>query len=110
MPAEMEPAHERERPQAVGLAQDLGDQRGGLRAARGKQDPHARPEAPDSLLDADGGGPPGPGPGSGRAGQRATEAVERQDHGAQANLAEIPARAMLGLTRSRAVATPMRVG
>jgi hypothetical protein len=38
---EAQPAHEGERREAIGLREDLGDQRAGIAAARGEQHAHA---------------------------------------------------------------------
>ena len=50
--AQVEAAHERQRPEALRLTHDLVDQRRRLPAAGREQDTHARLQAPDRLLDA----------------------------------------------------------
>ena len=94
--AQMETTHERERPQSLGLAHDFFDQWGRLPASGRQQDPHARSEKPDRVLYADGTAHDARA-GSGRPGQHATEAVEREDARAKAHLARITAGTVLDL-------------
>ena len=44
-----EPAHERERGEAIGLRHDLAEERRGIGAARGNEDPHAGTETSDGI-------------------------------------------------------------
>src|SRR6185295_6509252 len=53
MAAQMEPAHEGEWAEALGLAHHLADEGCRLAATRRQQDAHARTEPSDRLLDAD---------------------------------------------------------